>query len=76
MADCTHDLHDDLVITIAVLVLVLLFDLTLAILVETRRLRSLKLAFGPSSISGALAFGFLLPGWTNEQAQKNSLLVG
>ncbi len=59
------------VITIAVLVLVLLFDLTLAILRRNKETTLLETGLWTVFyISGALAFGFLLPGWTNEQAQK------
>ena len=76
MADCTHDLHDDLVITIAVLVLVLLFDLTLAILRRNKETTLLETGLWTVFYQRCSAFGFLLPGWTNEQAQKNSLLVG
>lgn len=59
------------VITIAVLLLVLLFDLLLAILRRHKETTLLETGLWTVFyISAALAFGYFLPGWTNEQAQK------
>lgn len=58
-------------VTIAVLVLVLLFDLMLAILRRNKETTLLETGLWTVFyVSSALAFGFLLPGWTDEQAQK------
>ena len=59
------------IITIAVLVLVLLFDLTLAISRRNKETTLLETGLWTVFyISAALAFGFFLPGWAGEQGQK------
>lgn len=59
------------VVTIAILALVILFDLALAILRRNKETSLFEAGFWTIFYVGAaIAFGFFLPAWTNPQGQK------